>query len=268
MVEGRNGRRRSATDPLPPLTKSTSVTLDYSTSTNGSMSLPQSFSGGQIAGTGSLENMFPTTPTGGPPLSFDAHNQAGDTQDYSHIPPSTTSTSLKSMSQSSQDHSYSSNGSSNSSSYNSLNSATEAVLDRTSTMLFHHVTATLSLSLPRNQESITPSPVQMPVAQTLSPRISPLPLVHHKQPPGGALEAIRVSEIYSDQEEGGFEERRDTLECPAAVASRHRKSQGRGPDSLSQKAGEAACTPIRKIRERREPRYFCKTKAWGTWRLR
>ena len=39
------------------------------------------------------------------------------------------------------------------------------------------------------------------------------------------IQGPTISEIYSDQEEGGLEERRGTLECPAAIASRNRKAQ-------------------------------------------
>ena len=224
---GRNGRRRrSATDPLPPFSKSTSSNLDSVSS--GPTSLTQGFVEGQISGDhqcgGSLKHATTTSQSG-----LDAHEQGATPQDCPHIPPSKTSMSLRSISQSSQiSHSYpNSYSSSNSSSYNSLNSATEAVLDRASTMLFHHVTANLTISLPRGQEfTNTSSAVHFePVAQTLPSRIAPLSLVHPEHP--GALEAIRVSEIYSDQEEGGYEERRDTLECPAAIASRHKKARQR-----------------------------------------
>ena len=114
-------------------------------------------------------------------------------------------------------------------------------------MLFNHVTASLNRNLPQPHDFGNPSVMQIQhKTQTLPSRMGSQSLVYHRN-----LEAIRgptISEIYSDHEDGGLEDRRDTLECPAAIASRHRKEME--PHSLSesgtssfQKDVEASRTP-------------------------
>ena len=196
-VDQRVCRRRSDTDPLTQST--TSLPLN---SVSGDASTAQLTGDGS----GSLGNIYPPTPGS----SFSSQlPQTPLSGSLARSPPSGTSFSLRSTSQSSQDHSCS--ASSNSScvgSHSSLNHATEAVLERTSQMLFEHVTANLSRSLPRSGVHGIPASLQLAqsTSQTLPPRITSfLP------PPAYPVEGPTISEIFSDQEESGLEERRDTL---------------------------------------------------------
>ena len=192
-------------------------------------------------GTTSLDDIRPMCSSPNSPMSasYSTHRQHTDGRIFqfglTRSRPGSTNTSQRSISQSSQEP-YSSFSSSNGSRVSSVSSLpqgsiTEAVLERTSAMLFDRVTADLqfcgyqfglrtSYHGPHRSNPET-SQLQLMTAHTMPRNNPPSSLTQSATISKEPIHGPTISEIYSDPEEDkglenetGLSRRRGTLECP------------------------------------------------------
>lgn len=177
--------------------------------------------GAENRGATSLDDVRPmcSTPTTPPSASYSTQAQYRDPFSLAQSQPSSTNISMRSISQSSQDpySSYSSSTGSHVSSSSSLlqRNITDAVLERTSVMLFHQVTAGFQ-RYPNNSQAVGNTQfgyqyghsrsfhephVTYPEPQQLEPSAQTLPRLNTAAPTQPAIQGPTISEIYSDPEE-------------------------------------------------------------------
>ena len=229
-------RKRSATDPLWALTKSTATTTNNDDVDGNSLSCDiqdHTILGlGSVGGAGSLDNVYNSQAVAGARFTPRDNNII-----YARTSSENARTPLRSTSRSSQDRSYASYTSSNSSRVSSHNSltheslTTKVVLERASAMLLDRVTSELSMSqLHQGQSSRSLHGPHTSNNHAISLKVTSHtlpPRFHHSSVfPASqeAIEPLSITDILSDNDEDGDSNRRSTLESPAVVDKRRNES--------------------------------------------